>query len=831
MRNYYIKTMLYMLILYMFVAVFIFSFFAFYSNNFTDTQAKKYGEQIHNVVRNKLNISLEQDYTQFLNYITQYQTIEVLNNNLDLIKVGSQQMIKFYTITETGIIIDNQVVDFSSSSFNHTYDLSISFYSFKEVLEGINNNVLYGVFRYGNIIGVFDALAYLSAYQPENSLNTIIIRSNGIILASHIKTNAKLLSEYINTSTTILVNEFFANKQRGIQWVEIENQTYGMAYGPLTNDIPLYFLSFLPRRSLVDDFSELHLFFIAAISSVGLIFIISNIIIFYTTHLKFTEVENSRIRVYYNQRIMMRINSSGKILGFNKIFKKILSNYKNYKHISDFGTEEISTKQDLVENVKRLLPFNIILKTDAANQNVRLTPLKMGLNYLLIGENLTENSDNLRDYESLALVNRVTNLPNYNYFMQFLNDEIKKNVFNSGNYVIIGINIIDFKFINKLIGEDQANQVLRDFSDMIQKSLSDTEYKIFNTYVDNFVIVFKNSLSVEAVEKWFEEFLINVEAKSERLTSNLNLQLCAGIYDVKQVISEGTTAKHINNRIITALKYAKTSSNLKYARFDQKLQNAVSNQKRIESGLIESVRNNEFEMYLQPQYDIKLERIVSFESLIRWKNPKFENVKTSEFIRLAEESNLIVQLGMFAIEETIKLSKKLEKYNVKIAMNVSPIQMIQKGFVSLIEELISKYEVLPGKLAIEITETTVINSLQIISEKLKSLQKIGIDIHLDDFGMGYSSLLYLKNLPINTIKIDKGFVDYITTDKYSKAIANMVVSLSKNIGAQVIAEGVETKAQLNILKKIGVNIIQGFYISKAVPYDKVVEMLEEINKK
>nr|WIF89287.1 EAL domain-containing protein [Acholeplasma laidlawii] len=241
------------------------------------------------------------------------------------------------------------------------------------------------------------------------------------------------------------------------------------------------------------------------------------------------------------------------------------------------------------------------------------------------------------------------------------------------------------------------------------------------------------------------------------------------------------------------------------------------------------MEKNEFQIYLQPQFDISRNKIVSFESLIRWSNPEFSNVKPQDFIKLAEESNLIVKIGLIAMEETMKLAKQLEKYNVTIAMNVSPVQMIQKGFVSLVEGMLKKYDIKPGRIAIEITETTMISSLQMISEKLKSLQKLGIDIHLDDFGMGYSSLLYLKDLPINMIKIDKGFIDHITTDKYSKAIANMVVTLSKNIGVDVIAEGVETKVQVEQLKKIGVNIIQGYYISKAIPYNEVLTLLKTYN--
>ncbi|HHX76456.1 MAG TPA: EAL domain-containing protein, partial [Acholeplasmataceae bacterium] len=688
---------------------------------------------------------------------------------------------------------------------------------------------LYGVFRSSNMIGVFDGLSYIDLYTPNHAYNTLVIRSNGLILASNISTNAKLLSEYMRTSTTHLVGNEFLNHKMDVVWTQMHQETYAMAYAPLTDTVPLYYLTFFEKSTLVQNFGNIHLYFIAALFVVGVVFIISNFAIFYITHTKFSEIENSRLKVYYNKRIMLRITKTGRIKGFNLSFKTLVPEYKKYKHVNDFILDDTSFETTLVERIKKLYAFNIRLETGEDDLYIRLTPVKMGLSYVLIGENMTEEDTNLRAYESLALVSRVTNLPNYNYFMQFLNEQIKSEAFLNDKFTIIGINLLDFKNINKLIGETLANEVLKGFSKIILKSLTDVQHILFNTYIDNFFVVFKNSKNVEEVETWFEELLSNVEAQSELLGSNLHLELRAGIYDVKLIMGEQITAKQIYNRIMTALRYANTSSTLKCVRYDVTLRNLVSHQKKIERGLIESIEKNEFEIFLQPQLDIKRNKIVSFESLIRWSNPNFANIKPSEFIKLAEESNLIVKIGMIAMEETMKMAKALEAYDITIAMNVSPIQMIQKGFVSIVEEFINKYKIKPGTIAIEITETSMINSLQIMSEKLKSLQRSGIDIHLDDFGMGYSSLLYLKDLPINMIKIDKSFIDHITTDKYSKAIANMVVTLSKHIGVGVIAEGVETKAQVDQLRKIGVNIIQGYYISKAVPYQDALALLKKYN--
>ncbi|WP_441361511.1 EAL domain-containing protein [Acholeplasma laidlawii] len=829
MRNYITKTLLSMLILYALVMGVFFSFYLYYSQDFTTKQARIYGNQVHEMYRENLNSNLKQNHSEFLSYIELYSDVDTLNTNLESMKFGNMNFIKFYNTNDSGIIIDGTTYMYSSIDFEESYNMNITFYKFSEILEGINDNTLYGVFKINNIIGVFDARDYLSQFLPSNAYNSIIIRSNGLILASQNEINAKILSDYLQASTTSLVNEAFANNQSDLKWVTMSGTKYGMTYAPLTDDLPLYYLTFFAKEELINQFGEINLFFLAALIVVGTIFILSNLVIFYLTYLKFDEVENSRLKVYYNHRVMMRISKHGKITSFNKAFKLLFADYKKYKKITDFILDDTSADITVIDKVKRLYAFNILIETDQLNYYIKLTPIKMGFSYILVGENMTEEDMNLRAYESLALVSRVTNLPNYNFFVKYFNEQIKTKSIYNDKYTIIGINVTDFKRINKLIGESSANQILKDFSTIIQKTLTNVEYSIFNTYVDNFFITFKNSLNIDQVEKWFEDLLTNVEAQAESLGSNLQLDLRAGIYEIKLIMGEEITAKQIYTRVMNALKYANNSVTLKYVRYDVTLRNLISQQKKVELGLIQSIEKNEFQIYLQPQFDISRNKIVSFESLIRWSNPEFSNVKPQDFIKLAEESNLIVKIGLIAMEETMKLAKQLEKYNVTIAMNVSPVQMIQKGFVSLVEGMLKKYDIKPGRIAIEITETTMISSLQMISEKLKSLQKLGIDIHLDDFGMGYSSLLYLKDLPINMIKIDKGFIDHITTDKYSKAIANMVVTLSKNIGVDVIAEGVETKVQVEQLKKIGVNIIQGYYISKAIPYNEVLTLLKTYN--
>ncbi|MCK9493843.1 MAG: EAL domain-containing protein, partial [Acholeplasmataceae bacterium] len=209
---------------------------------------------------------------------------------------------------------------------------------------------------------------------------------------------------------------------------------------------------------------------------------------------------------------------------------------------------------------------------------------------------------------------------------------------------------------------------------------------------------------------------------------------------------------------------------------------------------------------------------------------KYKNNSPSEFIQLAESNNMIIDIGRIVIDKTLKIAKQLEKYNVKLSLNVSPAQMLQAGFISEFMDKLQTYDVEPNGIAIEITETFLMSSFDVIVEKIKILKNAGIDIHLDDFGTGYSSLQYLQELPFDAIKIDRAFVMHLPNDKYSKAIIGMITTLAKNLNVEVIAEGVETKEQYQFLYKANCSIIQGYLLSKAVNMDDAIQLLKKYNE-
>ena len=189
----------------------------------------------------------------------------------------------------------------------------------------------------------------------------------------------------------------------------------------------------------------------------------------------------------------------------------------------------------------------------------------------------------------------------------------------------------------------------------------------------------------------------------------------------------------------------------------------------------------------------------------------------------------MLDIGRFVITESFKLAKRLEPYGVHVSVNVSPVQLLQVGFVQQLIDEFNKNQLKTGAIAIEITETLLMGSFRLVAEKLKMLREAGFHIHLDDFCTGYSSMLYLKDLPVDTIKIDKEFTKYVVTNKYNENIVKTICNLGNSLNLDLICEGVETQEQSDMIKKMGCRVIQGWLIGKAMPYDQAVELLEKYN--
>jgi EAL domain-containing protein (putative c-di-GMP-specific phosphodiesterase class I) len=247
---------------------------------------------------------------------------------------------------------------------------------------------------------------------------------------------------------------------------------------------------------------------------------------------------------------------------------------------------------------------------------------------------------------------------------------------------------------------------------------------------------------------------------------------------------------------------------------------------KLEAALRKGLQNNELVLYYQPQMDLKDGKIKRVEALIRWESPDLGLVNPGSFIPLAEETGLIMPIGEWAIHEACRTAKKWkdEGYDpIAIAVNVSPKQFRHQDLASIVKDALAKTQLPPEYIEIEITETAVMSNVEDAIVKLKSLREMGIHISVDDFGTGYTSISYLKQYPINILKIDQAFIKGIPNSKDDIGIVTAVIALGHNLGLEIIAEGVETAEQMQFLAEHDCDLIQGYFLSRPLPEIKIVQ--------
>lgn len=269
--------------------------------------------------------------------------------------------------------------------------------------------------------------------------------------------------------------------------------------------------------------------------------------------------------------------------------------------------------------------------------------------------------------------------------------------------------------------------------------------------------------------------------------------------------------------------YAKKNGKNNFVFFKPDMQRVFIQQLSMHTKITNAVLTSNFKLFYQPQFDITSETLRGFEALIRWTDNELGEVPPSIFIPIAEETGLIIPISNWVLNTAFETLKKWQdNYDFKgiLSINISPCQLKQDTFIESISSLLKKYDVNPEYLEFEVTEGVMINNIESTIEKLKMIKDMKIKISLDDFGTGYSSLSYLQTLPLNTLKIDKSFINNITSqDGIQAHITSSIINMVKRLGLSTIAEGVEYPEQMNLLKKINCNIVQGFLKGKPMPED------------
>lgn len=313
---------------------------------------------------------------------------------------------------------------------------------------------------------------------------------------------------------------------------------------------------------------------------------------------------------------------------------------------------------------------------------------------------------------------------------------------------------------------------------------------------------------------------VEIEGNTVYLTSHVGVSL----YPTDADTVEGL----LNNAMSAKLYSKKHKSEYGYQFFDNHVQDLSVKHLQLEADLHQAIKNEEWMLQYQPKLDIGTQKIVGVEALIRWNHPVRGLVSPYEFIEFAEQRGLIVQIGDWVIDEVCRQQRNWLDRGIRdcrIAINLSSVQLMQTDIVQRILSRLEAFDLPPRLFEIEVTETILMKD---VTQAIKSLERLharGISIAIDDFGTGYSSLSYLKTLPIDTLKIDRGFIRDICTDESDQKIVQTLITMAHSMGMRVVGEGVEDRAQFELLGSYAVDEIQGYLLSKPVDPEALEEVL------
>ncbi|MFX3674283.1 MAG: putative bifunctional diguanylate cyclase/phosphodiesterase [Paenisporosarcina sp.] len=418
----------------------------------------------------------------------------------------------------------------------------------------------------------------------------------------------------------------------------------------------------------------------------------------------------------------------------------------------------------------------------------------------------------------LSYHDHLTGLWNHRALKEHLREDMRFAELNNEEISIVYIDLDRFKLINDSLGYNSGDELLKRISDRLNL-LTDRTNKLYRHSGDEFVFVLCHS-SKEKSENFAN--IVLKELSKPFYVEHQEYFISASM-GISMYPADGQEMDVLLKKADQALFYVKDRGRAHYRFYREDMNQSFPNEALMESHLRRAIEMDELSIHYQPQVDLKTGVINSFEALLRWNNRKFGFVTPSQFIPIAEESGLIIQIGEWVLQKVCMQLSEWQKKGyrpMRVAINISPKQFKQETFATQIEEILKEHNVNPRALEVEITESAMTNMRETLSV-LNDLKAIGVVISIDDFGTGYSSLSYLKRYPIDIIKIDQSFIRDIETDEKNAAIAKTIIHLAHSLGMEVIAEGVEKVLQVDFLKAANCHKAQGFYFSRPVPIDEI----------
>ncbi|MDM5226643.1 EAL domain-containing protein [Cytobacillus sp. NJ13] len=430
-----------------------------------------------------------------------------------------------------------------------------------------------------------------------------------------------------------------------------------------------------------------------------------------------------------------------------------------------------------------------------------------------IGRNITEQKKIEEKITELAFFDQDTGLPNRIKFTEQLEMEVKRARKKQKKLAVLSIDIDRFKIINDSLGHFAGDMVLKEISERIERVLPSGSY-LGRFSGDKFTLVLSREATIEKVMKVSKKILEEISLPISQ--SNQEFIVTASI-GASLHPDDGSDEHLLLKNADIATNRSKQQGGNRVTFFSMEMNQQAMVRLELESYLRKALQKNEFYLCYQPLIDLETGNLYGSEALIRWNHPKLGRVSPGEFIPLAEETGLIEDIGGWVLRSACKQNKRWQMLgyeSLSISVNVSAYQFQQPGFLQEVKMALELSGMEPQYLTLELTESTMLRNVEYSIQVMQALQDIGVKVSIDDFGTGYSSLSYLKDLPINTLKIDRSFINNLRLNTSDVAIVKAIITMGHGLAVKVVAEGVETQEQIELLKELKCHYAQGFYIHK-----------------
>ncbi|MTI69722.1 MAG: EAL domain-containing protein [Firmicutes bacterium] len=444
--------------------------------------------------------------------------------------------------------------------------------------------------------------------------------------------------------------------------------------------------------------------------------------------------------------------------------------------------------------------------------------------YISVFNDLTKLKRNEDDLNYKTYYDALTGLPNRLLYTDRLKDSIHIAKENDNKLAVMFLDIDDFKKVNEglghIIGDVLLKKVAKRLNSVVKKGNT-----VARMSGDEFMIMCPNYKNEQAIINEVNKILkvfndpFDVEEHKVYITASIGISLYP---------EDGTDSNLLIKNAHSAMYKSKEYSGKKYTWYRPNMNKKAEERLVLENDMQDALINEEFSLYYQPKVDSKTNKIVSLEALIRWNHPTKGMISPGAFIPVAEESGFILLLGEWILKKACKDIKEINKKvksKITVSVNLSAKQFESDNILNTVDLAINNAEIKTNLLDLEVTETTAMKNERNAFKIMNEMKKRGMTLSIDDFGTGYSSLNYLKRVPSNTIKIDKSFIDNIAIKKCDATIVKSLITMCHSLGKNVVAEGVETKEQLEMLKEFGCNQIQGYIYAPPLPLEEIKEMI------